>query len=482
MTTTESTPHLSFVRRVGWLTLGQGAEKLSQVVMVVALARILPHGEWNTLALALTVYVVGVTVVSFNLEHSIVYFVPRIDVASAERLVARTFFLLMAAGTTAAGSLLLVQSVWSPLHSKTDAFLVAVTFVTEPATVIGGALFLVRGDERASGVWDFTMSSVQLLAVILPAVAGWGATGALWGLACAGAVRFASFVGVFRPSPTGISRGDGGLLRGQLRFCVPIGLTLAAGVLAKSIDKWMVALHLPRDVGVYAVAAHEVPVLVVLPYAGGAAIAVRLVKLLSDGHRRDAHMLWWDQVDSMTAMVVPAAMFVTLVAPELVVALFGGGFGDAVAPFRMFTLVSLHRVTEYGAVLRAAGRAGETVWSSLILLAGSIVFGWFGLLHGGLVGLTVGTVLAFLVSWLWTLHRLGRVFGLSVAQVFPWASWLTHVGSATSAFAVSVAVASLVRAPMVAFLAKVIVYACIIAATRAVIGRQSDTRRVGIPS
>ncbi|NBU38099.1 MAG: hypothetical protein EBS32_07690, partial [Actinobacteria bacterium] len=189
-----------------------------------------------------------------------------------------------------------------------------------------------------------------------------------------------------------------------------------------------------------------------------------------------------DQVDSMTAMVVPAAMFVTLVAPELVVALFGGGFGDAVAPFRMFTLVSLHRVTEYGAVLRAAGRAGETVWSSLILLAGSIVFGWFGLLHGGLVGLTVGTVLAFLVSWLWTLHRLGRVFGLSVAQVFPWASWLTHVGSATSAFAVSVAVASLVRAPMVAFLAKVIVYACIIAATRAVIGRQSDTRRVGIPS
>jgi O-antigen/teichoic acid export membrane protein len=87
----------------------------------------------------------------------------------------------------------------------------------------------------------------------------------------------------------------------------------------------------------------------------------------------------------------------------------------------------LHRVTEYGAVLRAAGRSVEIVYSSLILLGSNIVFGFIGLQMHGLVGLTIGSVLAFMVAWVWILSRLKNVFDVSMRHVFPWSAWTLSV-------------------------------------------------------
>jgi O-antigen/teichoic acid export membrane protein len=247
------------------------------------------------------------------------------------------------------------------------------------------------------------------------------------GLAVSGFIRLATFTIVFRRYVNGEHVHTPGLLKRQIFFCAPLGVALAAGVLTRSIDKWLVAWHEPLKVGIYSIAAFEVPILAVLPYAGGAAIAVSMVTMFHNNEVSDAHSVWWHQARMMSLVVVPLTVGLVVIAPELFEILFTHSYRTSVVPFQIFTLIGLHRVTEYGAVLRAAGRSVEIVYSSLILLGSNLVFGYIGLQMNGLVGLTIGSVLAFLVAWVWILSRLKNVFDVSMRHVFPWSAWVSSV-------------------------------------------------------
>jgi O-antigen/teichoic acid export membrane protein len=203
------------------------------------------------------------------------------------------------------------------------------------------------------------------------------------------------------------------------------------------MDKWLVAWHEPLMVGIYSIAAFEVPILAVLPYAGGAAIAVSMVTMFHNNEVSDAHSVWWHQARMMSLVVVPLTMGLVVIAPELFEILFSYSYRTSVLPFQIFTLIGLHRVTEYGAVLRAAGRSVEIVYSSLILLGSNLVFGYIGLQMHGLVGLTIGSVLAFLVAWVWILSRLKNVFAVSMRHVFPWSTWTSSVAASSATAAVA---------------------------------------------
>jgi O-antigen/teichoic acid export membrane protein len=246
-------------------------------------------------------------------------------------------------------------------------------------------------------------------------------------LAVSGFIRGATFTIVFRRYINGEHVHTPGLLKRQIFFCAPLGVALAAGVLTRSIDKWLVAWHEPLKVGIYSIAAFEVPILAVLPYAGGAAIAVSMVTMFHNNEVSDAHSVWWHQARMMSLVVVPLTVGLVVIAPELFEILFSRSYRTSVLPFQIFTLIGLHRVTEYGAVLRAAGRSVEIVYSSLILLGSNLVFGYIGLQMHGLVGLTMGSVLAFSVAWVWILSRLKNVFDVSMRHVFPWSAWTSSV-------------------------------------------------------
>jgi O-antigen/teichoic acid export membrane protein len=162
-----------------------------------------------------------------------------------------------------------------------------------------------------------------------------------------------------------------------------------------------------------------------------------MVTMFHNNEVSDAHSVWWHQARMMSLVVVPLTMGLVVIAPELFEILFDHSYRTSVLPFQIFTLIGLHRVTEYGAVLRAAGRSVEIVYSSLILLGSNIVFGFIGLQMHGLVGLTIGSVLAFMVAWVWILSRLKNVFDVSMRHVFPWSAWTLSVAisCATAVFA-----------------------------------------------
>jgi O-antigen/teichoic acid export membrane protein len=414
-------------RRIGWLTLGEGVARTGQVLSAILLVRFLAPSAWNIIALGLSVYLVAVTIGSLNLEHSILFFLPQLTQHQTNRLLHQTVNLLRLSGFVCGAGIVLVQASSGVLGTMGIAVCLACAVACELPTVVMTPTFIARGEERYASMWGSSHALIQFLALMIPTLCGFGATGIAYGLAASGLIRLTSFTLVFRRYVNGEHVHTPGLLKRQLYFCAPLGVALAAGVLTRSIDKWLVAWHEPLKVGIYSIAAFEVPILAVLPYAGGAAIAVSMVTMFHNDQVSSAHSVWWNQARMMSLVVVPLTVGLVVIAPELFEILFSHSYRTSVLPFQIFTLIGLHRVTEYGAVLRAAGRSVEIVYSSLILLGSNLVFGYIGLQMHGLVGLTMGSVLAFSVAWVWILSRLKNVFDVSMRHVFPWSAWTLSV-------------------------------------------------------
>ena len=424
-------------RRIGWLTLGEGVARTGQVLSAILLVRFLAPSAWNVIALGLSVYLVAVTIGSLNLEHSILFFLPQLTQHQTNRLLHQTVNLLRLSGVVCGAVIVLVQVGTGVLGTMTIALCLASAVACELPTVVMTPIFIARGEERYASMWGSSHALIQFFALMIPTLWGFGAMGIASGLAVSGFIRLTTFTIVFRRYVNGEHVHTPGLLKRQIFFCAPLGVALAAGVLTRSIDKWLVAWHEPLKVGIYSIAAFEVPILAVLPYAGGAAIAVSMVTMFHNNEVSDAHSVWWHQARMMSLVVVPLTVGLVVIAPELFEILFTHSYRTSVVPFQIFTLIGLHRVTEYGAVLRAAGRSVEIVYSSLILLGSNLVFGYIGLQMNGLVGLTIGSVLAFLVAWVWILSRLKNVFDVSMRRVFPWSAWGSSIAISCGAAAIA---------------------------------------------
>lgn len=417
-------------RDTSLLVLGQTWIRVAQLTVVIVLVRVLPRDAWNHVALAFSMQLALVTIGSFNLKNSVLYFLPTLSSEEANALLGRTVQLLALIGAVIGIGTAVGTGMMEWFTSPTVGLLLGCAIACELPTVLSAPILISREQTRRACHWDLFDGTVTMISVIGPALLGLGPRGIIAGFASGSVLRLCVFIMTFHTSvPFGQFKSAPmrQLLRRQLWFCAPLGLAMAAGVLTRSVDKWMVAWKIPEKVGMFVLAAQEVPVLAVLPYAGGAVVANALVRHFRSGDVHSSFKIWRSQVELMCVPVVGVSFLMLAIAPEGFTFIFGNSNAELVVCFQVFTLIGLHRVAEYGAVLRAVGHTRDVMTSSFLLLFLNTVFGVLGLVLGGVVGLTVGSLVAYLSAWLWMLWRIKKIFSMSFRKIFPWKLWLCSI-------------------------------------------------------
>jgi len=413
-----------FSHSVGWVAVGQAAVRSVQIIVTLLFVYILRTSAWNEIAIALSIYLAGVTVGSLNLEHSILFFLPRYEQHDWGKLLSGTLKMLGATGLVAGVGISLSGLFFMEEQFHLPLLLVGIAVFLEIPTVLVGPAFIAMQRSSRSGQWDLFHAVIQFAFLIVPAIVFGSAKSVLIGLVIASALRCISAMFIMKlMGARHTHQFEADMMYQQVKFCIPLGIALAAGVLTRSIDKWLVAVFDFSNVGMYAVAAIEVPLLAVLPYAGGAAIAHQLVSAFLHRRVHEAHQLWLQQAKDMICPVILGAVGLIVVAPELFQLFLPHNYVKVILPFQIFTLISVHRVTEYGLVLRAANRSDLVTQSSIVLLVSNVVFAAIGLKIHGLSGMACGSLAAFGVAWFWMLRKLSKIFCVSVRDVFPWRAW-----------------------------------------------------------
>lgn len=415
-----------FARRAGLIAVGQTLVKLTQLILAIVLVRLLEPAAWNQAALLLTVYLAGTTLGNLNLHHGIVYLLPQTPPGQQRRLVLRTLGALFAIGGAIAAVLVAVAPLvfTDTLADRGLMFWVAIAIAFELPSVSIGMTLISLERWWAVASWDLVGTAMIVSATVGPVALGYGVDGLVMGLVVAGVARLtAGLLATTLLLPPSDSGPAQGLLRSLLRYSLPLGIALGVSICNRFVDKWFIAVFHPDEFGVYAVAAQEIPVLAVLPYAGGTALVTTLVVSFQAGDRSRARELWLQLTSTMSLVVVPLAIALVLLAPELIVLIFGREFSGGVLPFQIFTLVTAHRVAEYGMLLRAAGRTRALLQVALVTLASNTLFAGFGARLGGMTGSSIGTLLASAVGWMFALRWIADSFGVGLRHAFAWRAW-----------------------------------------------------------
>ena len=396
---------------------------LVQLASIVVLTRVLSKEAFGLLSFLLLAYSTVVTLAQLGLPDSIFYFFERVPAAARRRLAlvtGRTLFLFGATGSVVFVALTFLAPKWGFHVGWLFLPFMLLALLELPTLPVPNVLIAV--DRARAAAWLNILASLfQFCALVAPALLGKPVAVLVWSLAGYGVVRFALSAWLFfRSLPQTGGELPPGIVRQQLRYSVPVALAQILWGLNKQIDKYIVAAFLPVAVyAEYVVGSWEIPLIPAIAYTAASVMMPHFVAFHAKGEQGALLALWRQSIQKVTLVVVPLTILFLLIAEEFIVVVFSPDYARAAIPFRIYTLILLHRVAAYSSLLKALGETRTITASALYLVGVNVMLSIPLVIWLGMAGPPLATLLANLVTWLYVLLKIRAVLGVRLRELFP---------------------------------------------------------------
>ncbi len=415
------------------------------VLLALALgARLYDTAEFAYISALLLLYESAVALGSLGLADAVFYLIgSRPD--RAPLVVRQTSFLL---AVVAVPVIAIVWAIGAGMEREIPlgpalpwlALTILIELPTQPAI----NQLLAVGRARLASALYISFAAFRPVAVLLPALSGISVTWMPVMLAAAGLTRLIAHVkivrGVFPLAAGQTVRAwlDRPALRAIVWFALPAGVAVLGGKLNPQIDKYVVQLVRGNaDFVLYTAGAWELPLVTLVPYAIGAVMQARYVRLHLGGHHAELRVLWHQTVRKTSLIVLPLSVMLIVLAREAVTVVAGARYVDAAPLFQLFTLIMLQRVASYGAMLQAIGETRALLVTSTLMLVTNLVLSYPFTIMFGFPGAAIATVCASVPGLVFALRRIAAGMRTNLAGVMPWRFY-----GATLALALVVAAAT----------------------------------------
>ena len=406
--------------------------------MAAILVHVMDKASFAVLAFLLLLYGTVSSLVVMAMPENVLFFLPKQSLGERKATawqVARILGLLgVAASAVILACGLLPDLVFAevPLAARYAPLMAAYALFDVPALMLPNLLIAEDRHRWASWVSIFQTAG-QILAVLIPCILGMPLWAPLALLSGYGIVHLAALLLALyllyrdtKATPCPVT------LREHLSFAVPLGLSGIVAKVTSQFDKYVV-LYV---IGVmaftdYSVGAWEIPLVNVLPFSIGAAIVPVLVRSFAQGRRREALETWKSTIPKTSLLVVPISFVFLICADDFIQLLFGRAYLGATVPLRLYPVILLWRVVEYGAILRAGGDTKALLNLILILFLSNAVL---SIPLAYLVGPTARRCdrARHVPTMAYVLHRIARLTDSSMRTVFPWAAYGRVLGIAAA--------------------------------------------------
>jgi O-antigen/teichoic acid export membrane protein len=406
------------------------------ILLTLALgARLYSTAQFEYIGALILLYESAVALGSLGLADAVFYYIGK-QPADAPLVVRQTSFLLLCvAGPVVAIVCLFGLTMDSQIPLGPALPWLAATILIElPTQPAVNQLLAVQRARLASGLYVL-FASFRPIAVLLPALTGIDITYVPIILAVTGITRLVAHLTIMKrvfPLREGETRKTWLLpstLWSIVGFAFPAGVAILGGKLNPQIDKFVV--HWVRgshDFNLYTAAAWELPLITLIPYAIGAVMQARYVRLFTGGQKRELRELWLNTVRKTGLMVLPLTVMMIALAREAVVVVSGERYADAAILFQIFTLTMLQRVTAYGPILQSIGETRSLLVTNSMLIFANLALSYPFTKMFGFPGAAIATVSATIPPLLFTLWRISIKFHCKVSEVMPYRHYFATLG------------------------------------------------------
>lgn len=400
---------------------------VERVVVVMILSRTLSSFDYGTYQQVWLFYSLALPLFTLGLPSSILYFIPRAHSLQRKTVAFQTLFLLQAIGLAFSLATFLTAPWAAKLFNNPDLVQYLRIFSLYPLLALPPKLvnLLLIAEDRAglATVVSALSALITLLFLTVPSLIKMPLVYTFYS-ANLGAFLFFVWVIVYmirfyrgQPFHWNLS-----LLKGQIVYALPLGLSSMLGVISKQLDKAVVSSAFSPDVyAVYVNGAFEIPVIGLLTGSMMTVLIPEFVRRLEHDSSQAGVWSLWNAATKKTALFLfPISFALFVFAPEFMVVMFSLEYLASASIFRIYLALTVLRITQYSALLQALGRTRLILGTSIIGLFISLALSW-SLVHLlGLVGPAWANVTA---TYLWAfiyLVILCRLLDTRFGRVMPW--------------------------------------------------------------
>ncbi len=433
----------TLTEKTGVVVFARIITSVIDLLLAVAVVRILSKTDFAIMGYLLMIHEVARNLAVLGFPESVFYYFEQLGKDARKGFVLQTFSILFITGLIAAGAIIGVNYfIPEMLNNWPENSVRAVQeFMPLMALV---ALFevpawptanvLLAADRQKDAAWyEMGTSALAFVALIVPLWLGYSLKFALWCLVGYAFLRLVfSLFWVWKILPPSTRLSSDIKLSEQVKFSIPLGISAMVNNLNRYIDKFVVSIFLiDTAYAEYSVAANEVPIIKVIPFAVGSVLISRYVSYNLKAKKEELLQLWYKGIEKVSLLVVPLTIMVIIIAGDLIPLLFeteGTSYKAAILPFQLYNLIVLIRVTHYGSILQAFGDTKGILYFSLNLLAANLILSIPFTILFGIAGTALSTLIANIYNWYITLRRIGKHMGLPVRQVLPFPFYFRVIG------------------------------------------------------
>ena len=214
-------------------------------------------------------------------------------------------------------------------------------------------------------------------------------------------------------------------LRKHLAYALPFGLAGIIEVLQLNYHLYAVSYYFDAETfAIYAVGCLQVPLIDILTSTTSNVMMVNMRQKVMQRDYAAVHAIWLDSIRKISLLLLPVVTWLLLVAPLLIVLLFGEAYRASVPVFMVWTASTALMCLLTDSVLRVYAQNGFLILQNCIRLAIVVLLIQFFLNQLQLVGAVLVTTLASAIIKIMALHRVGSLMQVSWSALLPWRSQL----------------------------------------------------------
>jgi O-antigen/teichoic acid export membrane protein len=418
--------------QAGILVIGQIATTLTQAILPWFLVRMLAKDEVGAFSALMLVYNTLAMLMTAGFPPAVLYFNSQRSRADRASLVWRAF------GLTHALGLLAGLLMWGLAHVDLDVadpqaltHLALFPFLDLPSRIIPNVL-LSEQRPRAAAMFGVLKALGMLAGTLVPAALGLGLDGMVTGLLLFGLVQTVALIVWLRRLYRAAGPPERRIGVGHLfRFSIPLGMTDIINVLNASLDSYLIMSTMTAAVfAEYRMGAWQIPLVTSTAYSVGAVYLPRFVKLLEAGQGAEVLGIWRHSIRKVSLIVVPICAVFVVGAEEFVALAFTADYSGAAPVFRLYSILTMARVTAFASLLVAAGKPGYVLRASALTILSNAAISVPLLWVLGYLGPPAGAVIAFVPAVAIYCAFIARALKQPISATFPVVTYLRIVGLA----------------------------------------------------
>lgn len=331
------------------------------------------------------------------------------------------------------------------------------------------------------------LEAVKMAAVVVPALAGAGLTGILWGSVLHAVLRLVVMAWYLRRAAWPLAGLSWETMRRHWRYATPLGGAALIGLIQVSADQYVVSSRYEAAVfAVYAVGLFQLPIVALVGTVTASTFMVELADLRKTGGHAPLD-LWHRVTTRLAALCFPVFAFSVVWASDLITVLFTDTYRASIPIFQVVSCGALLAPLLTDAVLRVYADTPWILRVNAIKLVVTAILVPAAVAWGSLAGVALVGVLITMAGKGLMLKRIAERFHVRGAVLLPWSA-LASVGAEAAVCLVPAVWASRAwgASPgerlVIGLVVYGVAYAAVLATDRAVRGLGCAVRVVASPS